>query len=204
MNQTSDAALRLKNATETVKVLSKLCQRHPDLRPALRVATQTLRDALLDLQRTLGPILPQRPLMAHPPPRQDPCDGYEQGALAKALLLEVILRAASDWVLYKTHTRTVFREWANDAYTWLFEEGPEHPNWKERRHSGKLLTSFVSICEALDFDPGLVRRHIQKLTPQRIVSMGRPAEYRRKRVQTAEYADASDVRGFFSNIGGLM
>ena len=199
MNQSLAAAARLKNATETVKVLTKLCLRHPDLRPRLRQAAQALKDALLDLQGTLGPILPQRPLPAPPTPRLAACDSYEQGTRAKALLLEIILRAASDWVLYRTHKKMMFREWANHAQIWLFEEGPDHQNWKERRKNEKLLTGFVSICEALDFDPDLVRRHIRKLTPQRIVSMGRPAEYRRRRTQ-AEYADTSDVKNFFSSV----
>jgi hypothetical protein len=199
-----DAATRLQAATQTVKVLSRLCLRHPDLRPALRQATASLRSALVELQGALLPATvtraPQRPVLA----LRDPTRSQEEGVLAKALLLEVILRAASDWVLYKEHIRPMYREWANDAYTWIFQEGPEHPNWRERRASGKLLTSFVSICEALDFDPDLVRRHIQKLTPQRIISMGRPAEYRRKRVLAPEYADTSDVRSFFSSEGGLM
>lgn len=204
MPNTADAAIRLQAATQTVKTLSKLVQRHSDLRPALRQATQALRIALGELQGALVPPLPPRPALAPASALRDPTKGYEEGVLAKALLLEVILRAASDWVLYRAHQRMMYREWANDAFIWLFEEGPEHPNWRERRTSGKLLTSFVSICEVLDFDPDLVRRHIQKLTPQRIVSMGRPAEYRRKRAPIVEYADASDVRGFFSAEGGLM
>lgn len=204
MTNPADAAIRLQSATETVKVLSKLCPRHPDLRPALRTATHALRSALLELQEALLPPLPPRPYVPTRHALRDPRDGHEQGVLAKALLLEVILRAASDWVLYREHQRMMYREWANDAQIWLFEEEPGHPNWRERSGSGKALTSFVSICEVLDFDPDLVREHIRKLTPQRIVSMGRPAEYRRKRVMTPEHADVSDVRGFFASEGGLM
>lgn len=203
MNQTFDAALHLKDATETVKVLTKLCHRHPDLRPALKKATHVLREALLDLQGTLQPAAvpaKKRPTR----PRYDPHEGNEQGSLAKALLLEVILRAASDWVLYKEHPRLMYQDWAKDAATWLFEEAPGHPNWRERARNGKTLTSFVAICEVLDFDPELVRRHIRSLTKQRIVSMGRPAEYRRKRAPTPEYVDTADVRSFFASEGGLL
>lgn len=157
-----------------------------------------VRIALLDLQDALRPPLPPRlPSMPRHALR-DPSPAAEQGTLAKALLLEVILRAASDWVLYRTHQRTMYREYASSAFTWLFEEGPLHAHWRERVGSGKRLTSFISICEVLDFDPELVRKHIRNLTPQRIVSMGRPAEYRRKRAPVVEYADASDVKHFFS------
>lgn len=204
MIQPPEAAAKLKSATLTVKALAKLCQHHPELRPALREASKDLRSALLDLQGALQPPFVHQAILPPANRLRDPRQGYEQGTLAKALLLEVILRAASDWVLYRTHQRMMYREWANDAHTWLFEEGPEHPNWKERRGSGKLLTSFISICEVLDFEPELVRKHIRQLTPQRIISMGRPAEYRRRRVQPVEYADTSDVRSFFSAEGGLM
>lgn len=201
--QSSKAAARLQAASETVRTLTRLCLHHPDLRSSLRAASLDVRTALLDLQEALSPALPPQP---SPRPRhalRDPAPAAEQGTLAKALLLEIILRAASDWVLYRAHHRMMYREYASSAFTWLFEEGPQHPHWRERTGSGKRLTSFISICEVLDFDPELVRQHIRNLTPQRIVSMGRPAEYRRKRAPVVEYADTSDVKHFFSD-SGLM
>lgn len=204
MSNPTEAALAVQNATMTVITLAKLCKRHPELRATLREASTTLRKAMLELHRAILPETPRPQPPAAPLGPVEPHLGPEQGSLAKALLLEVILRAASDWVLYRTHKRMAYQEWAKDAYIWLFEEGPDHLHWKERKSNGKLLTSFVSICEVLDFDPDLVRRHIRALTPQRIISMGRPAEYRRKRLPTAEYADVSDVRSFFAAEGGLM
>jgi len=206
MNHASDAALRLRSAAATAKVLARLCRNHPDLRPTLREARRNVQDALLELQDALRPPapLPAFALILPPPTRHTPQEDAEQGVLSKALLLEIVLRAASDWVLYKTHARTLYREWANDAFIWIFEEGPLHPRWKERRAAGKLLTSFTAICEVLDYDPDIIRRYIRTLTPQRIMSMGRPAEYRRRPAQIEEYADSADVRHFFSSENCLM
>lgn len=204
MRQPPAAALRLRNAAETVRVLTRLCQHHPDLRPTLRQARRSLQDSLLELQDALRPAAPPAPFGLLPQPPRSPQQDSEQGILSKALLLEIVLRAASDWVLYKSHARMLYREWANDAYVWLFEEEPGHPRWKERRGAGKALTSFIAICEALDYDPDVVRRYIRTLTPQRIMSMGRPAEYRRRPPRLPEHVDASDVRSFFSSEGGLL
>ncbi len=206
MNHASDVAIRLRNAADTAQVLARLCRNHPDLRPTLRKARRNVQDALLELQDALRPSvpLPAFALILPPATRRTPQEDAEQGILSKALLLEIVLRAAHDWVLYKGHARTMYREWANDAFTWIFEEGPAHPRWKERRASGKLLTSFIAICEVLDYDPDVIRRYIRTLTPQRIMSMGRPSEYRRRLVQTEEYADSADVRAFFSSENCLV
>lgn len=204
MKQSSGVAIRLRNAAATAKVLARLCRNHPDLRPTLRTARRNVQDALLELQDTLRPPAPKPTFALLPPPRRTPQEDSEQGVLSKALLLEIILRAASDWVLYKTHARTMYREWANDAFVWIFEEDEQHPRWKERRAAGKILTSFVAICEALDYDPDIIRRYIRTLTPQRIMSMGRPAEYRRRPAPAPEYADVADVRSFFSSEGCLV
>lgn len=206
MQQSSDAAIRLRNAADTAKVLARLCRNHPDLRPTLRRARRNVQDALLELQDAIRPPipLPAFALILPPTTRRTPQEDAEQGTLSKALLLEIVLRAAHDWVLYKSHARTMYREWANDAFIWIFEEGPTHPRWKERRASGKLFTSFISICEVLEYDPDIIRRYIRTLTPQRIMSMGRPSEYRRRVVQIEEYADSADVRDFFSSENCLM
>jgi hypothetical protein len=95
---------------------------------------------------------------------------------AKSLLLEIVRRAAFDWVLYRGSRRLDQKALAEDAYTWLFVEGPGHPNWKIRKEEGKELTSFLSICEQLDLDPEKLRGYVRNLTPNRVMSSGRPPE----------------------------
>lgn len=98
----------------------------------------------------------------------------------KSLLLEIIRRAAYDWVLYRTSRRLLQRKLAEQAYNWLFVEEENSAEWRERMESEKYITSFVAICEALELDPESVRTHIKKLTPKNVMSVGRPAEYRRR------------------------
>lgn len=98
----------------------------------------------------------------------------------KTLLLEVIRRAAYDWVLYRTSRRMLHKRLAEDAYTWLFEEQPGHTNWVERDRVGKHITSFMAICNELDLDVDTVRRYVRRLTVKNVMSVGRPAEYRRR------------------------
>jgi hypothetical protein len=109
----------------------------------------------------------------------------------KALLLEVLRRAAHDWVLYRQHKKLEKRELAHDAYIWLFEEDDHHPYRRERINamfpgrSGRpptrgtrLLTSFQSVCENLDLDPETVRACIKKMDARSIISSGRPPQQR--------------------------
>lgn len=96
----------------------------------------------------------------------------------KRLLLEILRRAAHDWILYRHHHKMGMRELAEDAYTWLFVEDEGHPNWKLRKGC-KILTSFIAICEAMDFDPDQVRQRIKKMDIKTVISAGRPAESRR-------------------------
>lgn len=100
----------------------------------------------------------------------------------RALLLEVILRAAADWVLYRASTRPQQQQLARDAYIWLFDEAPGHPHWAERQSSLRIgrLFSFLAICDVANLDPEWVRRYIRTLTRRRITAMGRPRIYRRK------------------------
>lgn len=95
---------------------------------------------------------------------------------ARALLLEIVRRAAYDWVLYRSSTRIDQKILAEDAYTWLFVEDEDHAHWKVRRDDGKLITGFVAICDALDLDVSRVRKYIRALTPNRVMSSGRPPE----------------------------
>lgn len=98
----------------------------------------------------------------------------------KTLLLEVIRRAAYDWVLYRTSRRMLHKRLAEDAHTWLFVEAPGHPNWVERDKMGKSITSFLAICSELDLDAETVRKYVRRLTVKNVMSVGRPAEYRRR------------------------
>jgi hypothetical protein len=111
-----------------------------------------------------------------------PVDQDEAGG-AKALLLNIVHRAAADWVLYRTSARMENRQIAEDAFRWIFREGPGTADWRERNEGEKGLTSFLGICQALDIDPEVLRRRIKEMTPQQAVGRGRPAEYRRARVE---------------------
>lgn len=116
------------------------------------------------------------------------CDAWEpagvdvfiEASKCRALLLEVIRRAAHDWVLYRS-TRRPERVYARNAYVWLFEEEPGHPWWELRQKEGEPLLAFLTICEMLDLDPEYVRSHIRKMTIRDIMKAGRPAENRRGR-----------------------
>jgi hypothetical protein len=99
-----------------------------------------------------------------------------EGEGARALLLEIIRRTAYDWVLYRASSRLDQKQLAEEAYTWLFLEDEDHPNWEVRIEEGKRLTAFIVICEELDLDVNRVRTYIRALTPNRVMSSGRPPE----------------------------
>jgi hypothetical protein len=98
----------------------------------------------------------------------------------KALLLEVVMRAIRDWILYRSHTEITKATHARDAYEWLFLEDEDHPSFRERTRMGYTLTSFVVICEINDLEPDELRRHIRTLKVSDIMGTGRPAERRRR------------------------
>jgi hypothetical protein len=98
----------------------------------------------------------------------------------KTLLLEIVRRAAHDWVLYRSSRRMVHRRLAQSAYTWLFLEDPSHVDWAVRTRDEKLVTSFTAICEALELDIVTMRNNILRLTLKSVMSVGRPAEYRKR------------------------
>jgi hypothetical protein len=109
----------------------------------------------------------------------------------KALLFEVLKRAASDYVLYKQHSKMLMRELAEEAHTWLFLEDEDHANFRDRENSAfetatgekvygtRSLTSFLSICDYLDLSPGAVRKRVLEMDVRSIISAGRPAENRK-------------------------
>lgn len=123
-----------------------------------------------------------------------------QASGARSLLLEIIRRAAFDWVLYRTSRRLDQKFLAEDAYTWIFLEDENHPNWKIRKAEGKLLTSFLNICEQLDVDAERLRKYIRHLTPNRVMSSGRPPENSRPGDSTPDieiHADVPDSSGAY-------
>lgn len=119
------------------------------------------------------------PLEVPLPPR-DTEQTLQEVQGCKALLLEIIRRAAYDWVLYRSSRRLLNKQLAESAYSWLFKEGPGTEEWEGRSREGKSITAFVTICSMLDLDVESVRGHIRRLTPKNVMSVGRPAEYRRK------------------------
>jgi hypothetical protein len=188
---------RLAERTEE-EVRARLCA---PLRPSLAAAdfqqhALMLKGALEKLQRLLPKPVRRRPRAARPRPLpaqtvplQRPYDDVvlptDPGQLGqeisgcKTLLLEIIRRAAYDWVLYRSSRKMAHKVLADSAYTWIFVEDCDHPDWRERSAEGKALTSFDSICMHLDLQPEVVRSYIQKLQPKNVMSIGRPAEYRR-------------------------
>jgi hypothetical protein len=108
----------------------------------------------------------------------DPAEREQEITGCKMLLLEVVRRAAYDWVLYRQSRKMVHLVLAEQAYVWIFQEAPGHKDSTERMAEGKELTSFASICEHLDLQPDVVRAYIKKLEPRNVMSVGRPAEYR--------------------------
>lgn len=137
---------------------------------------------------------------ASPPPQEssesawDPEPSYE-AKRCQALLLEVVRRAAHDWVLYRQHTKLEMRQRAQHAYMWIFEEEPGHKAWKERDTAvflveneegqsvlevgSRRLTSFISICEIVGLEPEAVRARAREMTVESISKTGRHTERRR-------------------------
>lgn len=128
----------------------------------------------------LVPVMQYESVFDLPARDRDPALMQQEINGCKGLLLEIIRRAAYDWVLYRTSRRMLHKKLAEHAHQWLFVEAEGDAGWKERMDNEKYITSFVAICSALDLDPDGVRKHIQKLTPKNVMSVGRPAEYRRR------------------------
>jgi hypothetical protein len=114
------------------------------------------------------------------PDPQEP--SYDAGS-CRALLLEIVRRAAYDWVLYRESLKLAYRELANDAYQWIFVESHSSASWRYRTAEAREFTGFVSICDALEIDPEVMRRRLRELTVKDVLSVGRPAEHRRLPVE---------------------
>jgi len=182
---------------------------------AARRVGQALRDdpppAVFEAEAVSGVVKASAPdggVLSLPRRERDPALVLQEINGCKSLLLEIIRRAAYDWVLYRSSSRLLQHKLAEQAFTWLFKETEAHPDARERNDSGKQITSFEAICSALDLDPDAVRTHVRRLTPKNVMSVGRPAEYRRResaphapeeasvvlggRVLAAEWADVDD------------
>lgn len=165
-------------STSSVIQSLKLVQyNHPEVCVPIEDSEDYLRRLLAQLKRC---ILPSYPIVQDTVVRTEMSqeEVIRESEGCKALLLEIIRRAAYDWVLYRTSRRIPQRHFAEDAYIWLFQEDEQHPRWSERSREGKHLTSFVGICEVLDLDPDKVRGYIRKLTAKKVMSAGRPPDYR--------------------------
>ena len=158
------------------------------LRALFRPAPQKVRQSKWEALETELDALPREyPWESEPAP--DTVIAAEQ---VRTLLTDVVRRASHDWVLYRTSSRLDQRELAHDAYVWLFEEKPGHPNWELRKQEDRELTSFLAICETIDIDPAYARRQIRLLTPRDVKMAGRPAERRhRQSLDTAYYSEHS-------------
>ena len=116
-----------------------------------------------------------------------------EASRCRAFLLEIIRRAAHDWILYRTHDRLQLRRVAEDAYIWLFEENSTHPWTRIRDVNGTGLTSFLTICDLLDLDPKFVRGQIRSMTVKQIMTAGRPSEHRKRPLVDGCVEHSTDV-----------
>lgn len=150
-----------------------------------RLLDASLVDASLEVSEMI--LVVEGVRVEHPTPEEDIlriCEELDEEGVnaqnaqdavgAQALLIEVVKRAAFDWVLYRGSSRLEQKKIAEDAYTWIFLEDEDHPNWEVRTKDDKQITSFISICDVFDIDPEGLRRKIRKLDPQRVLVSGRP------------------------------
>lgn len=92
----------------------------------------------------------------------------------RALWIEMVRRAAFDWVLYRNSRKLTKRCLAADAFIWLFIETPGDARWQARiDNDGSPISSFCGICDALGLNPTTLRRGICCLTPAMIRSLGK-------------------------------
>lgn len=178
----------------------------PSKRMPLQVAIDLLSNALtqwiVDHKVVRAKKKPRVVIGAETLPPNTPLGPAEISG-CKALMLEIIRRASYDWVLYRTSKVLQKRRLAEDAFNWLFSEGPGHQDWMERISSEKEITSFIAICQALDLDPDMVRGHVRRLTVQNVMSIGRPAEYRKQDWREDEtYNTSSMGERLLSEIAG--
>lgn len=76
----------------------------------------------------------------------------------KLLWVKVIIRAASDWVLYRESDNINMKRWAVDARKWLFEPS-------------SLFNSLESVCFMFDLELKQVRKFANDLTRDQVKKM---------------------------------
>lgn len=136
----------------------------------------------------------REPELELPESAWDPEPVYE-ASRCQAFLMEIIRRAVSDWVQYRQARKLELKALAEQAYTWLFEEEPGHPAWKDRERAlfkvedeetgqttievgTRRLTSFLAICEACGLNPESVRERARETTIEQVTRTGRRIERR--------------------------
>jgi hypothetical protein len=134
--------------------------------------------------------------------RLDKPDPELEASNCRALFLEIIRRAAFDWVLYRTSSKLLNRQLAESAYVWLFSETQNSHSWSLRRRHGKEITAFLTVCAMLDLDPEHVRNKIRGMTERDIMGAGRPAE-RRKYKNGEEAVHGEDLPVFDVDVDAL-
>lgn len=172
-------------------------------RKARRAAQQALAQGQLPKQAPLDDFDRVSAWDPDERPYSPDADPLLESGSCRALLLEIVRRASYDWVLYRTSSKLLKRQLAEDAHRWLFIEEPDSLLWQQRQQAGKELTGFVSICEAVGVDPDRVRARIRQLTERDIMGAGRPAEKRRHKSSNDDMLQADDMRVFDVNVDAL-
>lgn len=178
----ADPASRAEAGRALIAVIHQLNKNVPLVPRPPRPAAPTLPPVR---ERSVAPYVEPPRIPRRPAPRAPPRTAQQEAQLqqevrgGKELLLEIVKRAVNDWTLYRLHTDLPQRQLADDAYVWLFDEEPGHPNWVTRVLEDRTITGFVTICELLDLDPDRLREHIMQLKPEDVRNAGRPPERRR-------------------------
>ena len=179
------ASSHLLPATQALEAVVRLQQAQFGIvgTSTLGMVSSALQNALCHMPGSPGIYKPDVPKVLVSAPDavdwdNEPIPVSVEAVRCKALLLEVIRRAAHDWVLYRQHTRLPLKEIAQAAHVWLFEEGPGYPGWDQRENCAWHMTAFVNICEELDIDPDVVRQRVLRMRVSEIVRSGRPIERR--------------------------
>ncbi len=73
----------------------------------------------------------------------------------RLLWAKVIIRAAYDWALWKDSKDVRLKNFAKDAYRWLFSESD-------------LMNSFNRVCEVLNVDRAKIRNYALNLTKDQV------------------------------------
>lgn len=196
----------------------------PEPAPPTRVRRQAKRRKAAPMGAIASGVAPRKPAgrLPEPPdlggferrahqqqgleraPYSADADQLRESSSCRALLLEVVRRAAYDWVLYRQSSKLQNRVLAESAFHWLFQEEQGSSEWSSRTANGKELTGLIAICELLELDVARVRDKIRQMTLKDIVGSGRPAERRRKRGNASDdVMQSDDLPVFDVNVDNL-